>query len=170
MKRSFWLIVGNVTYRIHVYLRCWYCPTCIRYFRHLPPEAAAHKRYLPLESVLPHCERYLRDEAESYRQAACTAPPCRMAVVDEDGEGHGLAHSTLWRWMNALADWREQPWMRRLIERAQAKGVALGVWGIAQAKSRSEQRRAVLLRARQVVAVLLAYCKSNDFRTLASGP
>jgi len=127
-----------------------------------------------LESVLPQCERYLREEHESYRQAALTPPPRRRAVLYEDSpdQGTALAHSTLWRWMQYLADWWTTSWMRRLIERAQVQTdrVDLSVWRIAPWKSRSVERRAVLLRASQALGALVFVRKSIDDGTMPAGP
>lgn len=166
-------------YRLRFLLTRWKCCRCGKTILHYPPGMLPHKRYLLVETILPLCEDYLRDDAATYREvvkergvAIVHARPVATAGASEAAKRREkaaplLSPSTVWWWIGSLAGLWEKlkpRWERRQIEADRAD---LSAWQVAERKYRSPKRRQELVDCGRVLAVLR---NITDFETLGLSP
>ena len=151
--RLFLVFGGEVIRRVWSYLVRWKCPLCKRTFTAYPDFALPFKRYV-LPFILERCAAYVEDEVRTYREGVKEEGE-PMSHEDADG-GAELWPSTLWRWVDRLG--RFPVTVRQALNLIKQKDPstdvfrALGRLWIREGKFRSEARKLLLKRCRELVA------------------
>ena len=103
-RRTFLYVLGRMVHSTWCWLARLKCPLCGKTFTLYPPFALPYKRYV-VETALALSERYVSEDATSYRRAVRV----EGMPVFHAGEGAGstgtriLEHSTLHRWIPFFA-------------------------------------------------------------------
>ena len=150
-KRLFVVFVDWVVRRACSYLTRWKCPLCNRTFTLYPPFALPFKRYV-LDFIQARCAAYARDEARTYREGVEEEG---KAISHEDPDGGAeLWPSTLWRWVDSLG--RFDVTLRQALNLIKQKDPSTGLFRalgriqIRAGKFRSEARKTLLIRCREL--------------------
>lgn len=159
-KRTFLYVLGRMVYSQWCWLTRWKCPLCGKTFTIYPPFALPFKRYAT-ETVLALSERYVTEDAASYRRSVRVDG---MAVFHAEAEAGAagtriLEHSTLQRWIPFFAGLgRVRREALKLIRAAApASGVFRRIAPVAPWKYRSPERGAILQDARQILVAAREY-------------
>lgn len=159
-SRLFLVFAAEVIRRVWSYLTRWKCPLCRRTFTLYPGFALPFKRYV-LAFILARCTAYVEDVVRTYREG-----------VKEEGEpishedaaaGVQLWPSTLWRWVDRLG--RLAVTVRQALNLIKQKDPstdifrALGRLRIRAGKFRSQARRLLLQRGRELATVDREYAR-----------
>ena len=157
-KRLFLVFADWVVQRVWSYLTRWKCPLCKRTFTLYPDFALPFKRYL-LAFIQERCAAYVEDRARTYRQGV---EEKGEPISHEDADkGAELWPSTLWRWVDTLG--RFPVTVRQALHLIKQKDPATGVFRelgrlrIREGKFRSEGRRILLQRCRELVTADRVY-------------
>ncbi|MBI4606029.1 MAG: hypothetical protein HY721_29030 [Planctomycetes bacterium] len=152
-KRTFRWVLERLVKKVVVWLARWKCRLCGATFTLYPPFALPYKRYVT-ETVTRLSESYLEKDELTYRKAVLQDG---MPVFHEGAEGgpldeRTLQHSTLYRWFSlfgALERTRREA-LRLIRQRSSRSGVFRRILPIAPWKYRSDERRKLLGRSRQL--------------------
>jgi len=157
-SRVFLVLAADMIQRVFSYLTRWKCPLCKRTFTLYPSFAIPFKRYV-LPFIKRRCTAYVEDDVHSYREGVEEAGE---AIFHEDPErAAGLAPSTLWRWVATLGQFPAT--LRKALGLIKQKDPATGIFrelgrlAVPARKWRSEARRALLKRCRELVAADRVY-------------
>ena len=158
--RVFLVFVEEVIRRVWSYLTRWKCPLCKQTFTVYPDFALPFKRYA-LAFILARCTAYVEDVVRTYREGVNEGG---SAICHEDAEsGVVLWPSTLWRWMDRLG--RFPVTVRQALNLIKQKDPsteifrALGRLRIRAGKFRSEARKLILQRCRELVTADRDYAR-----------
>jgi hypothetical protein len=161
------LVFAEVVVRVWSYLPRWKCPACKHTFTQYPPFALPFKRYA-LPFIRERVVAYVTDEALTYAKGVEEEG---MSICHEDpGEGRKLWPSTLWRWVSTLGGFPET--VRRALDLIKQKDPssvlfrALGERQFRGEKFRSQARKGVLQRCRELLLVEPVYAESFGARIL----
>ena len=152
--RVFLVFASEVIRRVWSYLTRWKCPLCRRTFTLYPGFALPFKRYV-LPFIFARCTAYVEDVVRTYRDGVNEAGS-PISHEDADG-GMELWPSTLWRWVARLG--RFPVTVRQALNLIKQKDPstdvfrALGRLRIRAGKFRSEARKRLLQRGRELVTV-----------------
>jgi hypothetical protein len=153
-KRLFLVFADWMLRRVSSYLTRWKCPLCKKTFTLYPGFALPFKRYA-LPFIEERCAAYVEDEARTYRDGVQEGG---VDICHEDTEGGAvLWPSTLWRWVDTLGHLpvTVRQALNLIKQKDPATGLfrALGRLQIRGAKFRSERRKLLLKRCRELVTV-----------------
>jgi hypothetical protein len=153
-KRWFWVVVKEAVQKIRGLVIQWKCPLCLGTFRQLPDWAEPHKRYIT-ETIVGLCREYLEVDKIGYRGVA------DQVHWDQGGrrKGSGISHVTLWRWVTALGKrTRSLAKARSLIRQKDPNcPIFRELVDVPKRKYRSQARRGVLIRAKQLLRTARVY-------------
>lgn len=158
--RLFLVFAAEVIRRVWSYLTRWKCPLCQRTFTVYPDFALPFKRYV-LPFILARCIAYVEDEVRIYREGVKEAG---KSISHEDAdEGAELWPSTLWRWVDRLGRFpvTVRQALNLIKQKAPSTDVfrALGRLRIRAGKFRSEARKLLLQRGRELVTAEQEYAR-----------
>ena len=158
--RLFLVFVEEVIRRVRSYLTRWKCPLCQRTFTLYPGFALPFKHYV-LPFILARCAAYVADVVRTYREGVKEAG---SPISHEDADGGAeLRPSTLWRWVTRLG--RFPVTVGQALNLIKQKDPstdlfrALGRLRIRAGKFRSEARRLLLQRGRELATVDREYAR-----------
>jgi hypothetical protein len=159
-KRVFLVFAEWVIRRVLSYLTRWKCPLCKQTFTLYPPFALPFKRYV-LAFIRERCRAYVEDEARTYREGVEEGG---LAICHEDAEGGAvLWPSTLWRWVGTLG--RFPVTVRQALDLIKQKDPSTDIFRvlaglrIREGKFRSEARKSVLQRCRELLIADRVYAR-----------
>lgn len=162
-KRVFLVVIERVVHKVLSALTRWKCPLCTGRFTLYPPFALPRKRYVK-DSIFELARAYLEEDELSYRRAVeVERMPVFYALWDDGSiDERSLAHSTLHRWYSffscLLVTLREAQHLVR--QKSATSDLFRRVFAPAPRKYRSEERRALLVRA------LRALSTEREYRSL----
>ena len=158
--RLFVVFAEEAIRRVWSYLTRWKCPLCKRTFTVYPDFALPLKRYV-LPFIQARCAAYVEDEARTYREGVKEAGN-PISHEDADG-GVELWPSSLWRWVDRLGRFplTVRQALNLIKQKDPSTGVfrALGRLRIRAGKFRSEARKLVLQRCRELVTADQDYAR-----------
>jgi hypothetical protein len=156
----FLVFAAEVIRRVWSYLTRWKCPLCRRTFTVYPAFALPFKRYV-LPFIFARCTAYVADVVRTYRDGVNEAG---SPISHEDADaGMELWPSTLWRWVARLGQLPVT--VRQALNLIKQKDPstdvfrALGRLRIRAGKFRSEARKRLLQRGRELVTVDQEYAR-----------
>ena len=171
--RVFLVFVEEVIRRVWSYLTRWKCPLCNRTFTVYPDFALPFKRYV-LPFIVARCAAYVEDAVRTYREGVQEKGE---PISHEDADkGAQLWPSTLWRWVDRLG--RFPVTVRQALNLIKQKDPstaifrALGCLRIGEGKFRSQARKVLLHRCRELVTADREYARLfgvSIFPELATG-
>ena len=158
--RLFLVFAAEVIRRVWSYLTRWRCPLCKGTFTVYPDFALPFKRYV-LPFFLARCTAYVEEAVRTYREGVKEAGE---PISHEDADkGAQLWPSTLWRWVDRLG--RFPVTVRQALNLIKQKDPstdifrALGRLRIRAGKFRSEARKLILQRCRELVTADRDYAR-----------
>jgi len=158
--RLFLVFAAEVIRRVWSYLTRWKCPLCNRTFTVYPEFALPFKRYVLL-FILERCAAYVEDAVRTYREGVKEEGE---PISHEDADkGAQLWPSTLWRWVDRLG--RFPVTVGQALNLIKQKDPstdifrALGRLRIRASKFRSEARKLLLQRCRELVTADPEYAR-----------
>jgi hypothetical protein len=178
-RRTFLATESSWVHAVQSWVCRYRCERCRATFTDYPVFAIPRKRYV-VAAIVSGASAYLDDDEATYRGAIATAAgtPTFYAGAEAAGgdpdddapriDDRSLAHTTLWRWMAALAAMPRTVGAAKQLLSETAARFALRV--IAPKKARSKARRAVLCTAAELLdaeALLRAERNESIFTGLA---
>jgi hypothetical protein len=169
------LVFAVVVLEVKSYLPRWKCPSCRRTFTQYPPFALPFKRY-PLPFIRERVSAYVTDEGCTYESGVSDGPGIIPVFHKDPKKARTLRRSTLWRWVSTLGGFPEM--VRRALDLIKQKDPssvlfrALGEHQFRGEKFRSQARKGVLQRCRELLLVEPVYAELFDvkiFPDLATG-
>ena len=150
--RVFLVFCEEVVQRVRSCLTRWKCPLCHRTFTSYPDFALPFKRYV-LPFILARSTAYVEDAVRTYREGVQEAGE-PVSYEDADA-GMQLWPSTLWRWVDSLGRFPATVLYALNLIRQKDPSTdlfrLLGQLRIRAEKFRSEARKDLLLRCRELV-------------------
>jgi len=176
--RRFYILCDLLAQVVMCLVIRWKCPGCKKTFTQQPPFALPCKRYTR-QIVLDYSGYYLEEEASTYRGTVQEEgmPIFHASTSEEDPiNDRSLAHSTLYRWISTLSDFKEilRCAQDLVLQKNPASTVCrtLAALEIAPQKYVTAARKGVLKCCRQLIyleAIFRATFHASIFPFFATG-